>query len=77
MQSKVLRCYKNRFGPTYEIGVFGMGPDGLSSLSVAAANTPGDTTGASTHWEEATGLARVCGPPLALPCWPYPTPLAD
>jgi hypothetical protein len=32
---RVLRCHKNRFGPTHEVGIFGMGSQGLFSVDEA------------------------------------------
>lgn len=68
--AKVLRCYKNRFGATHEVGVFAMTRAGLVSLTVADANVGSDpvrslSAGAISgqqplqHWEEAPGLART------------------
>jgi DNA repair protein RadA/Sms len=50
---RVLRCHKNRFGPTHELGVFSMGREGLASADEMLS-----TGGATAAEREGESAAR-------------------
>ena len=65
----MLRCYKNRFGSTHEVGVFAMTESGLVSMTVADANGGGGGGGGSGGGvSQQVRWSSIPRPPPAMLC---------
>ncbi|OGS03801.1 MAG: DNA repair protein RadA [Elusimicrobia bacterium RIFCSPLOWO2_12_FULL_59_9] len=63
---RVLRAYKNRFGPTSEIGLFEMKESGLMSVTDATALFLGDSRGAAPQPGQAISVAMEGTRPIVV-----------